>query len=290
MKSNALPDGLEELQKQFSLVEIMRLIESTARWVDVETFRRLPLWFPEHARRAYFYKSNWQERQLNKNKETGHTEHKREANVYANKALTLALGLGRNDRPNWSCCHIWGVDDARYQMSNAIVQSNRFYSCVANVVLLPTPLKAFTDVVPNVKMMLRICARNYYGWQCDHEGLSDAIAKLDNWSDWEAYPMSWPRLPSTMTPRGVIPLNNVIQENAQRRLHRIKLDLKKAGDHYPRAKVLDALEYWNNSTRLTPNYNVAPTNIVPIIRLAGNDREVVMPERGLMPSWQSPSN
>jgi hypothetical protein len=47
-----------------------------------------------------------------------------------------------------------------------------FFSCVGNMVLLPTPLKAFTDTMPEIKSMLRICARNLYGWQCDHESMS----------------------------------------------------------------------------------------------------------------------
>jgi hypothetical protein len=52
----------------------------------------------------------------------------------ANKALTHALGLRADSRPNWSCCHIchiWGIDDASYQESNAIVQDRAFFSCVA---------------------------------------------------------------------------------------------------------------------------------------------------------------
>ena len=78
---------------------------------------------------------------LSKNSTKG--THKQEGNLGANKALTHALGLRSDDRPNWSCCHIWGVDDARYQSVNLVVQDHRFFSCVGNMVLLPTPLKAF---------------------------------------------------------------------------------------------------------------------------------------------------
>jgi len=65
--------------------------------------------------------------------------HKAESNTYGNKAMAIALGIKKKDRPNWSCCHIWGVDDARYQLSNVVVMDCRFYSCVGNMVLLPTP-------------------------------------------------------------------------------------------------------------------------------------------------------
>lgn len=239
-----LPDGLAALRAEMELGEVMRLIERTARWVDPETFRLLPVWYPEHARRAYFYKNNWSEPQLNRNRQTGHTEHKREGNVHANKALTCALGLRSDNRTNWSCCHIWGVDDPLYQEANAIVQDRRFFSCVANMVLLPTPLKAFTDTMPEVKAMLRICARHLYGWHCDHESLAETIAVIDAWADWDAYPKSWPRAGAPARPLGVISLNQDIRRSAERRLDQIRKDLASAGSHYPRDGVKAALAYW----------------------------------------------
>ena len=51
-----ISDGLDALRAEMSLGEIMRLIERTARWVSTETFRRLPVWYPEHSRRGLFYK------------------------------------------------------------------------------------------------------------------------------------------------------------------------------------------------------------------------------------------
>jgi hypothetical protein len=240
-----LPDGLVTLGKELKLPEIMRLIERTARWIAPETFRLLPVWFPEYARRVNFYNANWSEPRMNKNRLTGTTEHKREANTYANKTLTQALGLRSDDRQNWSCCHIWGVDDARYQESNAVVQDRRFYSCVANLVLLPTPLKAFTDTMPEVKAMLRIRARNLYSWYCDHESISKAIAMIDTWRDWSAYPGTWPRSPEGAPPPGVMSLNEAIQSAAEARLKRIRHDLQHAGPHYPRNEVRLALTYWH---------------------------------------------
>src|SRR4026209_26631 len=40
--------------------------------------------------------------------------------------------------------------------------------------------------------------------------------------------------------------------------------------------------------RLGPNYNVAPTQVMPIIRPAGNGRELVMAGWGLVPFWLKP--
>jgi hypothetical protein len=244
LKTATLPDGLDALRDVIEVGEVMRLIERTARWVAPETFKLLPIWYPEHARRGYFYKKNWSEPQNNRNRQTGHTEHKREGNVHANKALTHALGLRSDDRPNWSCCHIWGVDDALYQESNAVVQDHRFFSCVANMVLLPTPLKAFTDTMREVKAMLRICARFLYGWHCDHDSVAEAISIVEKWSDWDAYPRSWPKTPGASLPLGIVKLDDGIRQSAARRLKQIRWDLENAGDHYPRAKVRGALEYW----------------------------------------------
>ncbi|WP_254453740.1 hypothetical protein [Siccirubricoccus sp. G192] len=234
-----LPDGLDALRVEVELGDVMRLIERTARWVDPATFQLLPLWYPEYARKGLFYKSNWSVEQLNKG------THKQEGNLGANKALTHALGLRSDDRPNWSCCHVWGVDDARYQSLNLVVQDHRFFSCVGNMVLLPTPLKAFTDTVPEVKAMLRICARALYGWHCDHESLSETVATINQWGDWDAYPASWPRvIGEAKVPPGVVALDDGIRKDATRRLARIRKDMVDAGPYYPRHAVREAMAYW----------------------------------------------
>jgi hypothetical protein len=237
-------DGLETLRSVLSLREVASLIERTARWVSPETFKLLPLWYPEHSRGGLFYKANWSEPQMNTNRLSGNSVHKAEGNNYANEALTSALGLKRKSRPNWSCCHIWGVDDATYQRPNVVVMDHRFFSCVGNMVLLPTPLKAFTDTMPDVKAMLRICARNLYGWQCDHDNLLATNIALDKWSDWSAYPESWPTLPNEKMPLGVVPISPEIERAAERRRSAIRRDLESGGPHYPRKEVKACLEYW----------------------------------------------
>lgn len=241
-----LPDGLTALRQVMELGDVMRLIEATARWVDPHTFQLLPVWYPEHARRSHFYKSDWSEPLPNTSRQTNQTEHKRESNSFANKALTNALGLRSGGRPNWSCCHIWGVDDPFFQDANEVVRDRRFYSCVGNMVLLPTPLKAFTDAMPEVKAMLRICARNLYGWHCDHESMAQAVSIIDEWNDWGAYPPSWPReVGATTAMPGLVPLDENIRMAIKRRLARIRRDLDEAGAFYPRAEVKAALAYWS---------------------------------------------
>ncbi|MBB4440780.1 MULTISPECIES: hypothetical protein [Rhizobium] len=241
---NVKTDGLDALRAEIGIGEIASLIERTARWVAPETFRLLPVWYPEHARRRHFFKCGWSEPQTNTNRTTKVTVHKVEGNIKANQALTLALGLRKSSRPNWTCCHLWGVDDATFQKSNDVVSDHRFYSCVANMVLLPTPLKAFTDVMPEIKAMMRICARNLYGWQCDHESMLEVNESLDHWNDWSDYPKSWVRVPGEGRPLGVVDLTPKIEAQIAKRRAAIFQDLEHAGTFYPRDEVKTALAYW----------------------------------------------
>lgn len=243
--TDSLPNGLEALRQVLSLSDVMHLIEKTARWVDPKTFEYLPVWYPEHARRGLFYKANWSEPLMNKNRQTGVSVHKFEGNTHANKALTLALGLRSDERRNWSCCHIWGVDDESYQSSNSVVQDRRFFSCVANMVLLPTPLKAFTDAMPEVKMMLRVCALHLYGWSCDHEDVKNFKKQAGEWHDWRHYPESWPRPGKTSVPLGIARFSPRVRQAADRRIIAIRKDLASAGQYYPRGEVQEVLAYWN---------------------------------------------
>ncbi len=240
-------DGLHELAKHQSLQAIMEVIEKTARWVNPDTFKYLPLWYPEYARGAPLYKVDWETRSTNTNKKTLVSSEKFEGNTRGNTALTQALGLRSKQRPNWSCCHIWGLDDPKYQRGNLVVQDRRFYSCIANMVLLPSPLKAFTDVIPEVKMMLRVCAFQNYGWRCDHEAVSEEAEKVVAWSNWQDYPKTWPKPGQNSTPLGTMPFSDTIRRTADRRMDRIKSDLDNAGTAYPREAVKDALEFWKIS-------------------------------------------
>jgi hypothetical protein len=59
--------------------------------------------------------------------------------------------------------------------------------------------------------MLRICARNLYGWPRDHEEFLATNAALDEWTDWDSYPQSWPRAPHEKRPLGVADLSPTIR-------------------------------------------------------------------------------
>ncbi|WP_447763418.1 hypothetical protein [Sphingopyxis panaciterrae] len=236
----AATDGLLELKQHLDVASIAELIAKTARWVDPATFRELPLWYPEHARRSPLYNAGWTERRQNRNRTSKEISDKYEGNTHANTALSLALGYRKRDRPNWSCCHIWGVDDARYMRSNAVVQDHRFFSCVGNMVLLPSPLKAFTDVMPEIKAMLRRCASDLYGWSCDHPDAPPLPKSAYRAAD---YPACWRGAAKGKVP-GLVFISPGIRKSIVARKAAIARDLQQAGEFYPRDAVRAALAYW----------------------------------------------
>jgi hypothetical protein len=154
--THAIPDGNEEIAAE--IPKIVDIIARTCRWVHPETFRRLPLWCPWTARGRPLYDRAWQRRYTNTKRATKQTIEKVEGNIAASQTLIAALGVASPKPRNWTVCHIWGYDDLAFASQGSIVQDPRFFSCVANMVWLPTPLKGFTDALPEIKTMLRTCA------------------------------------------------------------------------------------------------------------------------------------
>ncbi|RPE67462.1 hypothetical protein EDD53_1872 [Pacificibacter maritimus] len=77
--------------------------------------------------------------------------------------------------------------------------------------------------------MLRLCARNLYGWQCDHVSQKTTNEALDAWSDWSSYPKSWPKNQNDAAPLGIMKINDDICASAQRRWKAIQDGLAHAG-------------------------------------------------------------
>lgn len=239
-----IPDGNEALRQDIPAV--VELIERTARWVNPESFRRLPVWAPHTARGRPLYDANWARRYTNTRKATGVTAEKFEGNVAALQALVAALDVASPKPKNWTVCHIWGYDDPSFAQQSAVVQDPRYFSCVANMVWLPTPLKGFTDTLPEIKAMLRVCAFHLYGWACEHPSVAEQADKVR--SGWipEGYPKSWPspERPSARPP-GTAPFSERIEKEIAKRKRRIKASMENARFvHYPRAEVMEVLKFW----------------------------------------------
>ena len=250
MESNEILDGLDVLRKQLELKEIMRLIENTSRWVSIETFHYLPVWYPEEARQDFQYQSDWITPQYNTNKETREKVHRKIGNINAAKALKAALGMDTQKRPpNWTCCHIWGIDDSTNQKTNKIVKDKRYYSCVANMVLLPTPLKAFTDVMPEVKTMLRVASAAYYKWTPDHDDLPDFQQMKEACEDFMSrsiFPETWSIEQTDQKMKGVQNFSPKVKASSNRRMKKINQEIANApGTKYPIEEVNNVLQYWS---------------------------------------------
>ena len=239
-----IPDGNEALRDDIPAV--VELIERTARWVNPETFRRLPVWAPHTARGRPLYDAGWTRRYTNTRKATGVTAEKFEGNVAALQALVAALDVASPKPKNWTVCHIWGYDDPSFAQQSSVVQDPRYFSCVANMVWLPTPLKGFTDTLPEIKAMLRVCAFHLYGWACEHPSVTEQAAKVT--SGWipDGYPKSWPcpDRPGVLPP-GTAPFSERIAREIAKRKRKIKIDIENATFlHYPKEEVLGVLKFW----------------------------------------------
>ena len=90
-----IPDGNEALRDDIPVV--VELIERTARWVNPETFRRLPVWAPHTARGRPLYTADWTRRYTTTRKATGATAEKFEGNITAKDEV---LGVLR----------FWGIE------------------------------------------------------------------------------------------------------------------------------------------------------------------------------------
>jgi hypothetical protein len=240
----SLPDGNEVLKGDLPL--IIGLIERTARWVHPETFRMLPVWAPHTARGRSSYKANWTERSQNNVRATGKAVDRNERNIAAAKALFSALGIKSPKPKNWTVCHIWGYDDPSFAKSNEIASDPRFYSCVANMILLPTSMKGFTDTIPEIKHMLRVCAFHMYGWTCQHPSVESEAAKVRLGHVPPHYPESWPSpdRPSAR-PIGTAPYNSRIEERIRRQRESIERQIEdETLTFYPRDHVRRVLGFW----------------------------------------------
>jgi hypothetical protein len=243
-----LPDGLDLFITACAEtgVSFMPLIEKTCKWVDPRTFELLPVWFPDSHRGARLYDARYEERCINTNF-GGETSQKSEANIQAGKAIHQAMGIRRSY--NWTVCHIWRVDDPTFQRPNIIVRDPRYYSCIGNMVLLPTPLKALTDSVLEIKYMLRVCAYNLYGWVpsvSDDSDMSKMIGWIKSGSVPPDYPQGWPATKGDgKMPLGVMPFCLRIANAIRSRKQDIKRKLESSLlPNYPRDSVRGVLKFW----------------------------------------------
>jgi hypothetical protein len=233
-----MKDGLSEIEGDIPFV--VTIIARTALWVHPETFRALPVWCPDTARGLPVYDARWSRHLVSRKGAP-----KKEANIRAAGALCEALGLPKRRPKNWTVCHIWGFDDEKFASKSHVVQDRRYYSCVGNMILLPTPLKGFTDVVPLVKEYLRVCAFHMYGWTCEHEVYAAAAEQIKSGKIPAGYPNEWPTSKRRSFPLGTAKFDAGVRSSIAKRKARIKRELEHVGlKHYPREAVCEVLRFW----------------------------------------------
>lgn len=239
-----IQDGNEAIREEIPLV--MKMIERTARWVHPETFRRLPVWCPWAARGRQLYDSSWTRKYTNTKKSTNETMSKVEGNIAASDALRRALGVRGPKPKNWTVCHIWGYDDDAFAAQGRVVRDPRYFSCVGNMVWLPTPLKGFTDALPEIKTMLRTCAFRLYGWACEHDDARHEASKIRGGLTPAGYPVSWPTADRPdLHPAGTAPFTADVEGAIEKQKKKIRTLLADTGLlHFPREDVKRVLDFW----------------------------------------------
>jgi hypothetical protein len=234
---NIIPDGLREIADEMPI--IMEMIARTSRWVHPEVFKALPVWRPDTARALPRYKADWITRAENKGAP------KAEGNVAASSSLMSALGIVGRKPAHWTTCHIWGYDDAGFVGRSRIIQDRRYFSCVGNMVLLPTPLEGFTDAVPSIKHQLRVCAYHLYGWACEHEDAADESARIRSGEIPLGYPDKWPAGNRSVLPPGTGPINDTIKRKIAARKKQIAHLIERTELRgYPREAVCKVIDFW----------------------------------------------
>jgi len=242
-----MKDGLDAFRAACVKLKIdpVPLLVETCQWVDPETYKRLPVWYPETARNRPAYKKDWKEVYFNEKRRL----QKLETNERASFSIWQALGypgkkvLGDKVK-NWTVCHIWGLDDPYFQKPNSIVQNPLYYSNIANMVLLPTPLKAFTDCMPDIKKMLRVCAWNLYSFICEDPEVEEDATWIKNGNKPEGYPSEWPTMPGEKPKVGVHSFSDKIAGCIEKRKREIKSSLHDPnlqGTAYDKEEVLSVL-------------------------------------------------
>lgn len=162
-------------------IDLSSLLAETAVWASPEVFQMLKCanahaaWYPM-ARRAY------EKRGEKKGQRVG--DIRLDDNTYANVAIKRAVGKAGRIR-NLHTCHVWP----------RTAYDERYYACIANLVLLPRSIAGLSDHHPLMTAALQYRSFELYGWypaDIAGEPQSQPVKPSD-------YPSNW-RDPEPMTP------------------------------------------------------------------------------------------
>jgi hypothetical protein len=200
-------------------IPVMDLIVRTARWADPAVVTELPVWYPAFRRGMELFKADWNRPQLRQDRTRS-----LETNYRANWTIHAAVGY---KGPNWTCCHVWGYSDLSFQQRGSLTYRHQYYTCLPNLLLLPSPVKALTDCMPEVQQAIRVCSWQLYGWTPDPTDASEAELIRSGWVP-SHYPSVWPSLGNPVVPPGLVRATPAILRQARRRKEAIAEELRHA--------------------------------------------------------------
>ena len=127
-----------------------------------------------------------------------------------------------------------------------MVKDPRYFTCLANMIWLPTPLKGFTDAVQQVKSILQTCSYYLYGWACEHIAVKAQAETVRSGAIPAGYPDDWPapgRL--NLRPVGVAPFTPELEAKIASRKSEIRRMLDDNSlTNLPRDDVRRVLDFW----------------------------------------------
>ena len=167
MKSDGLQvmrDGCRELG-----IDLPELVAACSLWASPDVFSKL--W--EENGQGVWYPGERRARDADGEvKGTIKDGIRLDDNTYANHALKQALPAGHGGFRNWAVCHVW---------PNTCYDEH-YRTCIANLVLLPSPLASLTGFDPQVQAALQFRSWDLYGWRPD--GAAEPVRG-------EGYPAKW---------------------------------------------------------------------------------------------------
>lgn len=143
--STLLMDGCEKLG-----IRLPELVAACSLWASPEVFRLLRadndlgVWYPNF-RRA---------RSGETRRTTSPDGILLDDNTYANRAMKQALPAGAKGFDNCTVCHVWAIS----------CYDERYHTCIANLVILPSALASLSDYDPQVRAALQFRSWELYGW------------------------------------------------------------------------------------------------------------------------------
>jgi hypothetical protein len=114
------------------------------------------------------------------------------------------------------------------------------------MIWLPTPMKGFTDALPEIKTLLRTCAFYLYDWSCEHESVRGQADAIRSGAIPDGYPTSWPSPDRPkLLPSGTAPFTPAIADEIRKRKRLIRTMLADSSlTHFPRDEVREVLAFW----------------------------------------------